>query len=126
VRHDDDDVDTISSDRGGGDVDCQGWEERHRLRIHGHRIVAAEILDAKFAFTASLDGKLVVFDLDTGTVFQEVRSGPRTRRDHVRSCSPRIQPEDVPPSACACAGGGGDLCPSAASSGTRKRVVDGS
>lgn len=48
-------------------------EVRNKLRLHSNRIVTAEILDHKLGMTASVDGKIVVFELESGRIVQEVR-----------------------------------------------------
>lgn len=59
----------------------QHVEVLHRLRSHSNRVVCAEILDHMLAMTASLDGKIVVFNLQTGATVLEVRH-------HHRPCHP--------------------------------------
>lgn len=48
-------------------------EQLPGLRLHTNRVVAAEILDHKWGMTASMDGKIIIFELDNGNVVQEVR-----------------------------------------------------
>ena len=42
------------------------------MRHHSNRVVAAEILDHRWGMTASMDGKIVIFELDGGAVVQEI------------------------------------------------------
>lgn len=42
------------------------------LRLHSNRVVAAEVLDHRWGLTASMDGKILIFELDSGAVVQEL------------------------------------------------------
>jgi WD40 repeat protein len=45
---------------------------RAGLRLHSNRVVAAEVLDHRWGLTASMDGKILIFELDSGAVVQEL------------------------------------------------------
>lgn len=53
---------------GGGRVESVGPGMRH----HSSRVVAAEVLDHRWGLSASMDGKIVVFELDGGALVQEM------------------------------------------------------
>ncbi len=57
---------------GGRDASVRVEEMGVGMRHHSNRVVAAEILDHRWGLTASMDGKMVIFELEGGALVQEI------------------------------------------------------